>query len=248
MSLTREAFERIHDAIVSGDLEFGEHLSETQIAKALGISKAPVRAAFMELKDRGLVNIVPQSGTYVFSPTPEDVRTLSQFRALLEQEAVRQAMALQPGPLSVKLDEAIARMARATAAQNWDVYRKADSSFHLAFLEESGNRYLLKAYSLGAPALEALRVRLQRGQNNFRERSFNEHVEMAKLLRARGIDDACAILRSHILIINDSLHTFPLNPQKGSRKGLSSSRDYEEVFSRSHRRDGQPITERAIAP
>jgi DNA-binding GntR family transcriptional regulator len=245
MSLTREAFERIRDAIVSGALEFGEHLSETQIANALGISKAPVRAAFMELRDKGLVNIVPQSGTYVFSPTPEDVRKLSHFRALLEEEAVHQAMELQPGPLFVKLDEAIARMKRAVATKNWDIYRKADSSFHLALLEESGNRYMLNAYHLGAAALEALRVRLQRGQNNFRQQSFNEHIDMAKLLRAGKIDDACAILRRHILIINDSLHTFPLNPQKGSRKGLSSNRDYAEVFSRSNRRDGQPASDKA---
>jgi DNA-binding GntR family transcriptional regulator len=219
MSLTRDAFERIRDAIVSGGLEFGEHLSETQIANALGISKAPVRAAFMELKDKGLVTIVPQSGTYVFSPSPEDVRLLSHLRSLLEEEAVHQAMALQPGPLFAKLDDAITRMERARATNNWEIYRKADSSFHLALLEESGNRYLMNAYLLGAAALEALRVRLQSGQNNLREQSFREHIDMARLLRAGKIADVCAILRRHILIINDSLHTFPLNPQKGSRKG-----------------------------
>jgi len=92
MSLTREAFERIRDAIVSGGLEFGEPLSETQIAKALGMTKAPVRAAFMELRDKGLVTIIPQSGTYVLSPSAEDVRPLSHFRAVLENEAVREAI------------------------------------------------------------------------------------------------------------------------------------------------------------
>jgi DNA-binding GntR family transcriptional regulator len=204
-----------------------------------------VRAAFMELRDKGLVNIVPQSGTYVFSPTPEDVRLLSNLRALLEEEAVHQAMQLQPGPLFVKLDESIARMKRARAVKNWEIYRKADSSFHFAILEESGNRYLLNAYHLGAAALEALRVRLQSGQNNFREQSFNEHIDMAKLLRAGKIDDACAILRRHILVINDSLHTFPLNPPKGSRKGPLSTRNYAEVFGQSHRRDGQPARDSA---
>jgi len=248
MSLTREAFERIRDAIVSGGLEFGEHLSETQIANALGISKAPVRAAFMELKDKGLVTIVPQSGTYVFSPSPEDVRLLSHLRSLLEEEAVHQAMALQPGPLFAKLDDAITRMERARATNNWEIYRKADSSFHLALLEESGNRYLMNAYLLGAAALEALRVRLQSGQNNFREQSFREHIDMARLLRAGKIADACAILRRHILIINDSLHTFPLNPQKGSRKGPFSTRDYAQVFNRSPRRDGEPANNRADRP
>jgi DNA-binding GntR family transcriptional regulator len=245
MSLTRDAFERIRDAIVSGGLEFGEHLSETQIANALGISKAPVRAAFMELKDKGLVTIVPQSGTYVFSPSPEDVRLLSHLRALLEEEAVHQAMALQPGPLFAKLDDAIARMERARVTRNWEIYRKADSSFHFALLEESGNRYLMNAYLLGAAALEALRVRLQSGQNNFREQSFREHIDMATLLRADRIADACAILRRHILIINDSLHTFPLNPQKGSRKGPLANRDYAQVFNRSPRRDGAPANDRA---
>jgi DNA-binding GntR family transcriptional regulator len=51
MSLTTDAFERVRDAIVSGGLDLGEPLSETQIAKALSMSKAPVRAAFIELRD-----------------------------------------------------------------------------------------------------------------------------------------------------------------------------------------------------
>jgi DNA-binding GntR family transcriptional regulator len=231
VSLTREAFERILDAIISGALEFGEPLSETQIAKALGMSKAPVRAASMELRDKGMVNIIPQSGTYVFSPTEEDVRMLSSFRALLEDEAVRLANKRSGPRLWVRLDEAIVRMRRAVAIKDWNAYRKADSAFHHAFLEETDNRYLLSAYHLGAPALDALRVRLQSGLNNFRERSFNEHIDIARLLRAGEVDDACAILRTHILIINDSLHTFPLNPQKESRREKSTVRDYGNVFS-----------------
>ena len=248
MSLTREAFERIREAIVSGALEFGEPLSETQIAKALGMSKAPVRAAFMELRDKGMVNIVPQSGTYVFSPTEEDVRMLSSFRALLEDEAVRVANNRNGARLWVRLDEAILRMRRALAIKDWDAYRKADSAFHHAFLEESENRYLLSAYHLGAPALDALRVRLQSGQNNFRERSFKEHVDIARLLRAGKVDDACAVLRTHILIINDSLHTFPLNPQKVSRKGKSATRNYRDVFGRMQVSDRPSVDDNATRP
>jgi DNA-binding GntR family transcriptional regulator len=238
VSLTREAFDRIREAIISGALEFGEPLSETQIAEALGMSKAPVRAAFMELRDKGMVTIVPQSGTYVLSPTAEDVRMLSHFRALLEDEAIRTAARRNSARLVVRLDEAIARMRRAVTAEDWDSYRKADSAFHHALLEESENRYLLSAYQLGAPALEALRVRLQSGQNNFRKRSFNEHVDITQLVRAGDVEAACAILRTHILIINESLHTFPLNPQKGSRKDKSATRDYAEVFARPRRSEG----------
>jgi DNA-binding GntR family transcriptional regulator len=240
MSLTTEAYELIRNAIVSGALEFGEQLSETQIAKAIGMSKAPVRAAFIELKDRGLVNIVPQSGTYVFSPTADDVRTASHFRALLEIEALREAMKHRAVQLHARLDEQIARMKRAMAAKNYEMYGKADNAYHIAILEESGNRYLLKAYHLSAAALEALRVRLQKG--GFREQSFAEHVEMARLLRAGKLADAEKLMRLHILVINDSLGALPLAPAKGGRP--PATRNYAEVFGRGPARDGKTAREK----
>jgi DNA-binding GntR family transcriptional regulator len=225
MSLTREAFERIREAIVSGALEFGEQLSETQIAGALGMSKAPVRAAFIELKDKGLVNIVPQSGTYVFSPTAEDVRTLSHFRALLENEALREATKHRANELVAGLKQVVARMEQALAEKDWAAYGKADNAYHLAILEASGNSYLVRAHQISATALEALRARLQRG--GFRERSFDEHVEMATLLATGKVGEAARLLRTHILVINDSLDLLPLTPSKVARK------DYADVFRRS---------------
>ena len=232
MSMTTEAYERIRDAIVSGALEFGEPLSETQIATALGMSKAPVRAAFIELRDKGLVTVVPQSGTYVFSPTADDVRTMSHFRALLEDDAMREAVRRNPDNVQKRLREAIAAMRKAIAASDWDTYRRHDSAFHLAFLEESENRFIEKAYLLTSTALEALRVRLQRGEGNFRVRSFNEHVTIADDLRAGKIDKAAALLRYHILVINEWVDTFTLGGERTSRKDKSDDRDYGRLLKR----------------
>lgn len=226
MSLTSVAFERVRNAIVSGALDFGEHLSETQIAQALGMSKAPVRAAFSELKDRGLVNIVPQSGTYVFLPTAEDVRTLSHFRALLENEAIREAAKLRMDQLTTRLDAAIVHMKEALSQSNWDAYRAADSAYHFSIIEECGNRYVLKAYHLSAAALEALRVRLQKG-GNFREQSFGEHIDIVKFLKQGKIEEACGLLRSHILVINDSLDVLMQVQNKNPR----AKRNYYQVFN-----------------
>jgi DNA-binding GntR family transcriptional regulator len=236
MSLTTDAFERVRDAIVSGGLDLGEPLSETQIAKALSMSKAPVRAAFIELRDKGLVNIVPQSGTYVFLPTAEEVLTMSQFRALLEEEALTQAHARRPAAMFARLDDAIEVMRKAVETQNWEAYRKGDSAFHAAFLDESGNRYLGRAYGLTSSALEALRVRLQRGETSFRRRSFREHCEIAQFLKKGNLVDAIALLHQHILIINEWLHSLPLESNRGTRKDKPENRDYAEVFAALNRR------------
>jgi DNA-binding GntR family transcriptional regulator len=231
MSMTTDAFERIREAIVTGGLEFGEPLSETQIANALGMSKAPVRAAFAELRDKGLVSVVPQSGTYVFSPTAEDVRTMSHFRALLEDEAMREAFARRPAAVQARLRDAIAAMKKAIDKEDWETYRRHDSAFHTVFLEESGNRYIEKAYLLTSTALEALRVRLQRGEGGFRIRSFREHITIADDLKAGNVDKAAALLRQHILIINEWVATWPLGGDRISRKDKPEDRDYAAVFA-----------------
>ena len=230
MTLTTEAFNRIREAIVTGGLEFGEPLSETQIAKALGMSKAPVRAAFAELREKGLVSVVPQSGTYVFSPTTEDVRTMSHFRAVLENEALREAHGQRPDRVQSRLRDAIAAQEKAVAVEDWDAYRRHDSAFHRVLIEECGNRYVEKAYQLTSTALEALRVRLQQGEGGFRIRSFREHIAIADFLAANQLEQAATVLSQHILIINEWVTVWTLPGDRISRKDKPGDRDYAAVF------------------
>lgn len=218
MSLTQEACERLRDAIVSGKFEFGERLSEEQIARALGMSKAPVRAAFMDLRDMGLVTIVPQAGTYVVTPSRQDVAEMSRFRAMLEREALQDALARDPDALVHRLNGAISQMQHAIEVGEWWLYSRADSAYHRVILQMAGNRYLEKAYDLTATALEALRARLQSGEGNFWSRSFSEHVEMRDLIVRREFEAAHALLQEHILVINRSLAL----PENGLQAGPSA--------------------------
>src|SRR5687767_15504799 len=107
-NLTRVAYEKIRAAIVYGPLDLGEPLSENALAKALGMSKAPIRAAMSELRLKGLVEVVPQSGTYVFSPTRQDIEDLCDFRFLLEGEALEAAVR-HSGPALLAALEPIAQ-------------------------------------------------------------------------------------------------------------------------------------------
>src|ERR1700761_4880345 len=90
--LTQMAYEKILNAIVYGRLDLGEPLSENDLAKALEVSKAPIRQSLHELRLKGLVVVIPQSGSYVFSPTREEIEELCDFRLLLEQRALTVSM------------------------------------------------------------------------------------------------------------------------------------------------------------
>ena len=252
VSLSKLAFTRIRDAIVSGDLAFGERLSEVQIAEALEMSKAPVRTAFLELRDRRLVTIVPQAGTYVFSPSREvypydsnaiefcqgtfsemegeDVYEMSSFRAILETAGMRLSLQAARATVLDTLATTIPRMEKALGEGNWKDYEAADMEYHLAFINNSGNSYLPQAYDLTAPAIKALRVRLQAGTGAYRKQSFGEHKQILRHLEAGDPDQAAEALRAHIMVINEAKLDLP--EKRGSRaKALNRSlEEYRQIF------------------
>ncbi|QDY70561.1 GntR family transcriptional regulator [Qingshengfaniella alkalisoli] len=232
MSLSSVAFERIHHAILSGALDLGERLSEVPIADALGMSKAPVRMAFAELRDMGLVTIVPQAGTYVFAPSTADVFEMSSFRAVLETSAVDLAMARDPHEVVTGLDSALFQMRAALHAGHYEKYGQADREFHQTFLKSSGNSYLIRANMLTSSAIEALRVRLQSGEGNFREQSFDEHNQIRDLLASGDIAAAKEALTNHIMVINSYMKELPAPATVRSRSNTRSPSEYRDIFSR----------------
>lgn len=196
VSLTQLACDRIRDAIVHGPLDLGEPLSENALARALGMSKAPVRAALHELRAKGLVQVVPHSGTYVFSPTAGEIEDLCDFRALLEVQALKSAM-LHSGPaLLAELDRVVEAMRGADASVR-DDGKRLDSEFHQLLIGHCGNQYLVDAYATIGYRVEALRYRFM-DTTVFRQKAFAEHGEIVELLRAGRIARAVAVLEEHI--------------------------------------------------
>ena len=88
-SLTALVTERIREAIVDGRFALGEALSELKLAAALNVSRTPVRDALTALQLQGLIDVRPQSGSFVFLPSEEDVAELAEFRRVLEMTALR---------------------------------------------------------------------------------------------------------------------------------------------------------------
>ncbi|MFC9462747.1 GntR family transcriptional regulator, partial [Streptomyces sp. NPDC056983] len=63
--LRDQACTAIRDAIVGGDIAPGAVVRDADLAELLGLSRAPVRAAFSRLVDEGLLETKPQSHTRV---------------------------------------------------------------------------------------------------------------------------------------------------------------------------------------
>ena len=83
--------ERLRAAILSGEIAPGAPLVESALAAQLSVSRGPLREAFRQLAEEGLLVTVPYTGTHVISLSVADVREIYSMRITLERFAFEQA-------------------------------------------------------------------------------------------------------------------------------------------------------------
>lgn len=189
---------RLRDDIVYGVFALGERLSEEQISRHYGVTRAPVRPTLIKLQAEGLLHIQPQRGAFVFNPTPHEVRALCELRTALELEAAKLALLRNRERLVERLGMLIKKMEPyATAVAN-PRYQQLDSDFHIAILEAAASDLLLEAYVQTVHwRFAALRFRLAR-QSEHAARSFNEHRNILNLVETDDVSGLRKALRFHI--------------------------------------------------
>ena len=92
-TLSERSAELIRERILAGDFASGDRLVEAKIAEQLGISRGPLREALKQLAAEGLVREEPRRGTFVATPTADDVRDIYDLRAAIEGRATRLVIA-----------------------------------------------------------------------------------------------------------------------------------------------------------
>ena len=83
-SLSQRVMQRLRQAIIDGEFALGAAISEEMVANSFGVSRTPVREAMGQLQAQGLVVIRPQVGSFVFTPSADDITALCTFRIALE--------------------------------------------------------------------------------------------------------------------------------------------------------------------
>jgi DNA-binding GntR family transcriptional regulator len=97
--------ERLQQLILTGAIQAGSRLNESEIAVELNVSRGPIREAIQRLSSDGLVVMEPHRGAFVRSLTADDVAELYEIRTALEVQAARLAARRAPESLHHKLRE-----------------------------------------------------------------------------------------------------------------------------------------------
>jgi len=138
-SRTVAVLEAIKHAILTGELQAGQPLVETDLAEVLGVSKTPVREALKTLAGAGLVTISQYKGAVVRIVDDEQARHVYDARLLLEPEALTRAVTA--GHHWQPAREALTRAASATDQAERSL---ANRDFHRELYRGCGNPLLVR--------------------------------------------------------------------------------------------------------
>src|ERR671915_1022821 len=117
MTRTERAYaftkQRVLDATYAG----GDLLTEGEVADALGMSRTPVREAFLRLEGEGLLRLYPKRGALVVPVCAAEVEAVMETRMLVERFALDKVLSNGPAELLARaMDEAIGQQEQRIAA------------------------------------------------------------------------------------------------------------------------------------
>lgn len=116
----------------------GDPILEKEIASQFGVSRTPVREAILRLSNEKLIEILPQSGTFVARIALDTLPEAIVIRKALEEVTVRTA-ASKAGRAQIAILRANLELQKVEAAEaNYEGFRKADDTFHTLIAEAAG--------------------------------------------------------------------------------------------------------------
>lgn len=125
-----QIFALLRQAIVAMELKPGAALSEKDIASRFGVSRQPVREAFIKLAEAGLLQVRPSRGTYVMRISMREVANARFVREAVECAIARSASSIIDAGGILRLRRLIEGQSRAAMAEDHAGFSRLDEAFH----------------------------------------------------------------------------------------------------------------------
>ena len=188
--LATQVLQELRRMITSGELPGGTQVVQDALAAQLGCSRVPLREALKVLEGEGHVTYHPNRGYFVTELSVTDLVEAYRIRALLEAEAITEAVGRLDDEALARVDAA--RLAVEVAAEGGDVARisAANRAFHFALFEVCGMPRLVRLIATLWDATDAYRSVYMSTPANLGHMT-REHAEMVVALRRR---DAAAVI------------------------------------------------------
>ena len=197
LPIAPQIYERLRRAITTLIVLPSEALSEKELSLQLGVSRTPVREALIRLADEGLVDILPQRGSFVAPIRLRDVEEAQFIRESLEVAVARRLAGHCSPRFLAELKLNLARQESAVVERDRDLFMELDEAFHRGLCEEAG---LSKSWRvIQSVKLQMDRVRyLSLPEPGHLDVLLAQHRQITQAIEAGETDEAGRHMSAHL--------------------------------------------------
>ena len=202
--VARRVFLELRAAIVEMSFQPGQALSEKEIADRFGVSRQPVREAFIKLSEAGLLSIRPQRGTYVVKISARQVYDVRFVREAVEVAVVRKAALELPGSAIRALRDIVNEQRKVAADERPDRFFPLDEALHRGLALGVGCEYAWRVVEDMKVQMDRVRY-LSLPEATPLSRLIDQHEAIVDAIAAHDPAQAEAAMRTHLSEILTSL-------------------------------------------
>ncbi|MDY4368423.1 GntR family transcriptional regulator [Pectobacterium brasiliense] len=195
--VNQQIYRVLRKDIVECNIPPGKLLSEKEISVRFDVSRQPVREAFIKLAEAGLVQIMPQRGTFVMKISEQRVADARFIRQVLECAIVRRAAEMVTEEQLLTLEHNLRR--QELAAQNDQVreFLSLDDSFHQLLTQIANCPLAWETIESIKATMDRVRF-LSLSQVSPPPSLIQQHYLIFSALKARDPDAAEKAIREHL--------------------------------------------------
>ncbi len=200
----QDIYERVYQAISERKLLPGTKLSEEKLASAFHVSRTRIREVLFRLSQELIVELQPNRGAFIASPTHSDMRHVFQVRQALERGVVSGLCEQSPSQLMLPLRRHLQEEARARGDGDHLTLTRLTGEFHLRLAEATGNQLftdnLRRLISLTGLIIT------QYGSRGRTACADHEHEDIVRAIEEGQSERACQLMQEHLKHVESDIH------------------------------------------
>ena len=196
-SLTDEIVDIIRDRILKGEYKIGEKIKENQIATELKVSRTPIREAFKQLENEGLIDYIPNRGCFAKGFTRQDIEDIYAVRKALEILAVEWAVNRITSEQIQSLQDQSDLMEFYTARKDSKKVLEINTDFHDVIYNATGSRFMAQVLRSYKEYIEQTRKVIFYEQE-YLEEIFEEHKAVLMAIMSKDAEAAKEAMAKHL--------------------------------------------------
>jgi DNA-binding GntR family transcriptional regulator len=189
----------LRQMIITGTLAPGEHLPEGELAKALQMSRGPIREALIELEREGLVVLRRHRGAQVITLTADDVEEIYTLRLSLERLAIERALPRLTDDHLAAMDEVLDGMRALGPEYEPQVALDLDFAFHDVLYAAAGHARLDRAWQQIRSQVAMFLHSRHVARRDFHEIAYAEHKAIRDIVAGGDAGAAAEVIEKHLI-------------------------------------------------